>query len=168
MKHWHHIVPKHAGGTNDPSNLVQLTVEEHAEAHRKLYEEHGRSGDLIAWKALSGNYSKDEFHREAHSDRMKIENPMFKDSARKKISENMKKHNPMKDPKTKEKHLEKMRSPERAAKLSNAKMGNKNVRGKSWYNDGEKTGMFFECPKGWTRGRLDPHWNHKRKVNVPT
>jgi hypothetical protein len=31
--HKHHIIPKHAGGTNDPSNLVELTIEQHAEAH---------------------------------------------------------------------------------------------------------------------------------------
>jgi hypothetical protein len=28
--HKHHIIPKHAGGTNDPSNLIELTIEEHA------------------------------------------------------------------------------------------------------------------------------------------
>ena len=39
--HKHHIVPKHAGGTNNPENLIELTVEEHAEAHRILYEENG-------------------------------------------------------------------------------------------------------------------------------
>ena len=54
IKHKHNIIPKHAGGSDDPSNLIELTVEEHAEAHRKLYEEHGRKGDYIAWKALSG------------------------------------------------------------------------------------------------------------------
>ena len=57
MKHKHHIVPKHAGGTDDPSNLVELTIEEHADAHRKLYEQYGRKGDYIAWKALSGQIS---------------------------------------------------------------------------------------------------------------
>ena len=38
MKHKHHVIPRYAGGTNDPSNIVELTPEEHAEAHRKLYE----------------------------------------------------------------------------------------------------------------------------------
>jgi len=63
MKHKHHIVPKHAGGTDEPSNLVELTVDEHAEAHRKLYEQYGRKGDYIAWKALSGQISKTEAQR---------------------------------------------------------------------------------------------------------
>lgn len=54
VKHLHHIIPRHAGGTNDPSNLVELTVREHAEAHRLLYEAHGRKEDMVAWKTLSG------------------------------------------------------------------------------------------------------------------
>lgn len=41
------------GGTDDPSNLVRLTVEEHAEAHRLLWEEHGKNEDLLAWQGLS-------------------------------------------------------------------------------------------------------------------
>ena len=53
MKHMHHIIPRHAGGTDDPSNLIELTPEEHAEAHRKLYEEHGRIQDKVAWLGLA-------------------------------------------------------------------------------------------------------------------
>lgn len=52
--HKHHIVPKHMGGTDDSSNLIELTVEEHAEAHRLLWEEHGNEYDRIAWMSLSG------------------------------------------------------------------------------------------------------------------
>ena len=55
--HKHHIIPKHAGGTDDPSNLILLTIEEHAEAHRKLYEEHGRWQDRCAWLFLSKQIS---------------------------------------------------------------------------------------------------------------
>lgn len=54
MKHRHHIIPRHAGGTDDPANIVLLTIEEHAEAHRILYEEHGRWQDYAAWMGLSG------------------------------------------------------------------------------------------------------------------
>ena len=58
--HRHHIIPRHAGGTDDPSNIVELTIEEHAEAHRKLYEEHGRWQDKMAWLGLAGLIGKDE------------------------------------------------------------------------------------------------------------
>ena len=42
MKHKHHIVPKHMGGSDDPSNLIELTREEHALAHKILYEQYGK------------------------------------------------------------------------------------------------------------------------------
>ena len=60
MKHIHHIVPKHMGGTDDPNNLIELSVEEHAEAHKKLYEEYGNEYDRIAYEALSGIIKKEE------------------------------------------------------------------------------------------------------------
>ena len=53
MKHIHHIIPRHAGGTDDPTNLIELTPEEHAEAHRILYEKHGRIQDKVAWLGLA-------------------------------------------------------------------------------------------------------------------
>jgi len=65
LKHIHHIIPKHMGGTNDPSNLVKLTVEEHAEAHRKLYEQHGHWEDNCAFLALSGRIGQEEALRMA-------------------------------------------------------------------------------------------------------
>ena len=60
MKHKHHIIPRHMGGTDDPSNLVELTPEEHAEAHRKLYEEHGQWQDYVAWQGLAKLATKEE------------------------------------------------------------------------------------------------------------
>jgi hypothetical protein len=52
MKHIHHIIPKHSGGSDDPSNLIELTVEEHAEAHKILWEKYGKIEDKIAWLGL--------------------------------------------------------------------------------------------------------------------
>ena len=54
MKHKHHKIPTHAGGTNDPENIETLTPEDHAEAHKKLFEEHGTWQDEVAWKGLAG------------------------------------------------------------------------------------------------------------------
>ena len=51
------------GGSDDPSNIIELTTEEHALAHKKLYEEHGKKHDYVAWKALSGCIGKEEIHR---------------------------------------------------------------------------------------------------------
>jgi hypothetical protein len=62
--HLHHIIPRHMGGSNDPENLIELTVEEHAEAHRKLWEEHNKWQDYMAWMALSGQIKSDDIRRE--------------------------------------------------------------------------------------------------------
>jgi nucleoside diphosphate kinase len=64
MKHLHHILPRHMGGTDDPSNLIELTVEEHAEAHRKLYEEYGRHQDKRAWLGLAKIMTGEEIIKE--------------------------------------------------------------------------------------------------------
>lgn len=55
--HRHHILPRHAGGTNAPENIVRLSVADHAEAHRLLYEQHGHWQDYYAWKSLDGQIS---------------------------------------------------------------------------------------------------------------
>lgn len=71
MKHKHHIIPKHAGGTDDPSNVIELTIEEHAEAHRVLFEQHGRWQDELAWKLLSKLPNKSGFSDRKHSEETK-------------------------------------------------------------------------------------------------
>lgn len=48
------------GGTDDPENIIEVTIEEHAEAHRKLYEEHNHWQDYVAWKGLLGLLTSDE------------------------------------------------------------------------------------------------------------
>ena len=60
MLHKHHIIPRHAGGTDDPSNIVELTVAEHAQAHKELYRKYGRKEDFWAWKGLEGIISKED------------------------------------------------------------------------------------------------------------
>jgi len=58
--HIHHIIPKHMGGSDNPQNLIELSVEEHALAHKKLWEEHGKIEDYAAWKGLLGQIGKEE------------------------------------------------------------------------------------------------------------
>lgn len=67
MLHKHHIVPRHAGGSDDPSNIELISVEEHAERHRILFEKYGCWQDELAWNTLSGQIGKDEARRKAAS-----------------------------------------------------------------------------------------------------
>ena len=48
------------GGTDDPDNLIELSIEEHAEAHRVLFEEHGHWQDYLAWQGLSKMIPREE------------------------------------------------------------------------------------------------------------
>ena len=133
LKHIHHIVPKYMGGTDDPSNLVELTVEEHAEAHRKLYEEHGNWQDRIAWLTLSGQIGKDEAIQEAQgaANRGRKRTPEQVENIRKAAQARAKRH--MSDPefwtevnhKKSESHKGKKKSAEHMANWSAARKGHK-------------------------------------------
>ena len=82
------------GGTDDPDNLIELSVEEHAEAHRKLYEEHGNWQDYLAWQGLSKRIACEEMAREAA--RLANTGKYMSPETRKKISDAKKgvKHSP--------------------------------------------------------------------------
>lgn len=69
--HIHHIVPKHMGGTDDISNLIELTIEDHAIAHRHLWKMYGRWEDKVAWMGLSGQLGKEEIIKLAQSNARK-------------------------------------------------------------------------------------------------
>ncbi len=59
------------GGPDDPSNLVELTVEEHGEAHRVLFEQHGNWQDYLAWQGLAGMIPRQELIRKIQSEAAK-------------------------------------------------------------------------------------------------
>lgn len=72
-------------------------------------------------------------------------------------------NNPMSTLEGKLNHQASMQTPAIRAKRKEIMSGNTNVRGKSWYNNGKVTKMFLNPPNGWNKGRLNPHWNTKRK-----
>jgi hypothetical protein len=55
--HKHHIIPKHMGGTDEPENIVEITIEEHANIHKQLWEDLGHWQDEVAYRMLSGQIS---------------------------------------------------------------------------------------------------------------
>ena len=58
--HKHHYVPKHAGGSDHPSNLIEVTIHDHALFHYERWVLCGDENDRIAWLALSGMISKED------------------------------------------------------------------------------------------------------------
>jgi hypothetical protein len=125
------------GGTDDPSNLIELTVEQHAEEHRKLYEKYGLEEDRIAWQGLAGIIGHEEAVRQSLSlaGRKGMLGKKHKNSTKKLISEIAKngfkngRINPMFG----------VESP---------------VKNMHWYNDGKNEIMAKNCPVGFENGRL--------------
>ena len=52
------------GGSDDPKNLKELTVKQHARAHKKLFKQHGKWEDKIAYEMLSGQITNYEAKQE--------------------------------------------------------------------------------------------------------
>lgn len=63
--HKHHYLPKHAGGSNHPSNLTVVTIQNHALFHYERWILCGDESDRIAWLALSGMISKEDVIKHA-------------------------------------------------------------------------------------------------------
>jgi hypothetical protein len=175
--HSHHIIPQHAGGTDDPSNLIELTVEEHAEAHRQLYEQHGLIEDMLAWKGLAGLATKAEIHYELLSKaRMGENNPMWGKPApnrgvkrpgvggRKKGTKWSDEERAIKMKQRESAEYKSMMrekvwgNTERNEAIGSATRGTtgSSASGKKWYTDG-KVEQYYEegtQPKGFSLGRL--------------
>lgn len=69
----HHIIPKHAGGNDNQSNLVPLIHYDHTLAHYIRYKWKGEIGDLIAYKMMLGlsiNPMRDPFILAKHKEIM--------------------------------------------------------------------------------------------------
>ena len=144
------------GGTDDPENLIELTIEEHAEAHKILYEKYGKIEDYWAWKGLSGQIGREEILKQIYINNGKN---MGKYSYENKLGIFSM---------SKEERLPYIKKGGKTSGKKNAESGHcaeiAHLGGKAasgmtfWYNTttGEET-KSFECPgEGWEKGiRLD-------------
>lgn len=176
MKHKHHIVPRHMGGSDDPSNIIELSVEEHAEAHRKLYEAHGRVQDKVAWMGLAKLAPMKELIAELQREiKLGDKNPMYgKPAPNRGVKRpgvgGRKLGTKWSDLEREQKMLQRstdgyydyLKSPERAKKISQSTTGRKgSSTGKTWFNNGVSETYAEQCPTGHVKGRLSRISNKK-------
>lgn len=64
VKHKHHIIPQYEGGSEDPSNLVELTSTQHAMWHFAEWQRKQKKEDYLAWRGLAGMIGKEEIIKE--------------------------------------------------------------------------------------------------------
>jgi hypothetical protein len=73
-----HILPKHAGGTDELSNLEIVTPTEHAERHLKLYKEYGDFRDLCAYRIIGYNFTEARKISSSEGDKLGPKNKGFR------------------------------------------------------------------------------------------
>lgn len=141
--HRHHIIPKHAGGTDDDENITYLTREEHIQAHLDLYCQYGKDEDRRAALILEYGYSKgcEILHSEnckrgalaAH--KVKLENGFYDRLGA-----------------ANRERLKGVSNPDHSIRLKEKFQTHKMF----WWNNGIQQMRSPECPgEGWIRGRID-------------
>lgn len=144
-------------GSDHPDNIIEVTIEEHAEFHRLLYEKHNKKEDRIAWLGLSGQVGKRELtiaaqkswrennkerHIEIASSGGKISGPLSKGRSWYTDGINYKACHEIPDS-----NWVKCNAPNNVYKY---------VKGTSWWNNGISHKRSIECPgKGWFLGRIN-------------
>jgi hypothetical protein len=60
VTHKHHIIPRYEGGSDDPSNIVELRPVQHAMWHFAEWQRKKNPKDKLAWKLLSQEVTSEE------------------------------------------------------------------------------------------------------------
>lgn len=179
LKHKHHIVPRYKGGSDEPENLVELTVTQHAMYHFCNYQLWGNVEDYVAWRGLSGQIEMAEFLIEKQRIfgkqgsailREKLKNDLeFKEKATKNWSESWNKNREKNIEKNRSnliKAVEVARSPEankkriETLKAINHQQGSTNSQyGTMWIHNmnlkqNKKISNTDPIPEGWVSGRI--------------
>ena len=64
MRHKHHIIPKHAGGSDDENNIIEVSLTQHTMWHFANWCLWGRLEDRLAYRGLGGQVQGEELSKE--------------------------------------------------------------------------------------------------------
>ena len=192
VKHKHHIIPRYMGGSNDISNIIEVSITQHAMWHFCNYQLFENWEDYLAYKALSGHIGKEEANQylikkasekgvKVFQDKMRDEGfkvkfsekikSRYKDSDyRNKMAEHCRKIQSAaveasKTPEAKEKH-------KRSLRAIGHQKGEKNSQyGKRWVHSLElkvskRIWKNEDLPGGWLEGRII-NFDKKTRCNLP-
>jgi hypothetical protein len=173
MKHHHHIIPKHMGGSDSAENLIELSITQHAMFHYCNWRLWGKVEDELAWRGLVKYLPKKEIISKliAESNRNRPHSQLSKDVSSKLLKERWN------DPEFKIKQIELLRKMSPNARLLACtpdaiekkkktlqrighQQGEKNsMYGKMWITDGTKEGSYRidknqDIPEGFRKGRV--------------
>ena len=164
MKHFHHIVPHHMGGTDDPSNLIEVTIAEHAELHFSLYLTHGKREDWVACHCLIGQVRNPEVQSERS--RLAGKRKWTDEQREAKRQERLGyQHSEKTKEKTSKSMSGKQKSESHRENIRQSRTGttardetkmkmSKSRTGQKWFHDGNgNTTKAFKCPPNYFPGR---------------
>jgi hypothetical protein len=180
MKHKHHLTPKYCGGSDDPSNLIEVSIVQHAMFHYCNWRLWNSWQDRLAWKTLSGQISNSEASYlakiEGGKKGTKIWSALVKNdqNVRENFSRSIKSR--WLDKKSREKNLQvsrenlkkarmaalskeaKLKRKETFSKINHQKGSKNSQHGKMWimnpiFKKVSKINRNSEIPKGWIKGR---------------
>ena len=147
--HTHHLLPTHAGGTDDPSNLVRVNKRMHCFLHRLRYEETGDLFDLAAANLLSGASTAEEGRIAAVKEGLRRS-----EKAQLAIRENIRKYNEETPP---EVISENARKGAYAQSREAKQAGGSTTGSMPYWNNGLNNKRSYTCPgDGYVLGKL-PH-----------
>ena len=150
------------GGSDDHSNIVELTVEQHAEEHKKLYDKYGKWEDKLAYEGLMGLIPHAEMAREA-SRRANLGKKHTPEHVEKIVSQLRGRKRDI-TPEWRKKIGDGRRG-KTYPKISQAKMGkntkedgNVGTKGYKWFNNGKISKYCLIKPEGFVEGRGKFAW----------
>jgi hypothetical protein len=151
VRHKHHIIPRHAGGSDDENNLIEVSLTQHTMWHFANWCLWGRLEDRLAYKGLGGQVQGEELSRKKRLLGQiaggKTSTPAKAAAARR---------NAVKARKRQQELRVGFEFDSKEVQAERGRKGGAKGKGYIWITNGSKTTQIpstKEIPDGWIRGR---------------